>query len=84
MACQRRENTGSCSHHQCEFSKETEHGYECVDIISGYGVDFCEVGDSCLSKCPYSYGKLDGSAQDLAAASYMRANLEILEDFNKE
>lgn len=37
--------------HRCEFSDETEHGYEGVDVV---GV-WCEVGDGCLRKCPYSW-----------------------------
>lgn len=51
MACQRRQETGTCSHHQCEFSYDTGHGYECVMVIDG----FCEVGEDCLLVCPYSF-----------------------------
>lgn len=51
MACDKRQRTGHCGHHQCEFKYETDHGYECVEIVGG----FCEAGDNCLKQCPYSY-----------------------------
>lgn len=51
MACHKRQTTGSCSHDQCPFPTETEHGYECVEIQDGY----CEVGLDCLSTCQFSW-----------------------------
>ncbi len=51
MACQTREKTGTCSHHQCQFSDQTREGYECVDVID----NFCEIGLNCVKECPYSY-----------------------------
>ena len=51
MACEKRQNTGSCSHYICPYLDKTEHGYECVDIIDG----FCEVGLGCYQKCEYSW-----------------------------
>jgi len=51
MACKKRQQTGTCAHHQCEFSYETEHGYDCVTVVEG----FCEVGADCMLSCPYSY-----------------------------
>jgi hypothetical protein len=51
MACYQREQTGSCNHHQCQFSSDTDHGYECVELASG----FCECGEDCLAKCPHSW-----------------------------
>lgn len=75
MACQRKERTGSCEHHQCPFSTETTHGYECIDLfaeeINDKQVTFCEVGDNCLEKCPYSWKKGDGSDVDKAAKKFM-------------
>lgn len=55
MACDKRQATGSCPHHQCEYSYDTDHGYECVDIFGG----FCECGLDCVKECPYSYTKKD-------------------------
>lgn len=57
MACYKRERTGDCSHYQCPFSSETKHGYECVDVLHYEGIDFCEEGQDCIEKCPYSFAK---------------------------
>lgn len=60
MACPRRERTGHCNHFQCPFPSETAHHYNCVDILNA-NAEFdlyngiCEVGENCLSKCPYSF-----------------------------
>lgn len=51
MACERRKRTGRCSHYQCPYSDETDHGYECVEIMG----DFCEAGENCIAECNYSY-----------------------------
>ena len=56
MACARREITGWCNHYQCPFTAETSHGDECVELIKDSDRTFCEVGDGCLEKCPYSFG----------------------------
>ena len=53
MACTKRQQTGTCTHHQCPVPYWTEHGFECVDIIDGT----CEVGEDCIPQCPYSYKK---------------------------
>jgi hypothetical protein len=55
MACIRREKTGSCNHHQCGFSIITSHGYECVDIVYDGNRGYCEVGEDCISNCPFSW-----------------------------
>lgn len=65
MACLKRRKTGMCTHHQCEFQSETEHGYDCVQVFTesdcklvGLGTEFinkCEVGEDCLEKCSYSF-----------------------------
>jgi hypothetical protein len=58
MACHKKLTTGHCSHPQCGFSDQTEHGYECVDIFYSAKQDrhYCEVGHNCVKECPYSYG----------------------------
>lgn len=77
MACQTRERTGSCNHSQCLFSNETDHGYECVDIRSG----FCEVGEGCLEKCSYSWKPTDKKAS-AAALEAFDAYCKRLESFH--
>lgn len=57
MACLKNQEEGHCSHFKCEFADQTQHGYECVDILYGTSVPFCEVGENCISKCPYSWVK---------------------------
>ena len=49
MACDRKEATGYCDHHQCAFKDITMR--ECVDVIE----NFCECGDGCVKECPYSF-----------------------------
>ena len=51
MACEKRQRTGTCSHHQCPAPTLTEYGYECVDTFAGY----CEVGLNCIPQCKYSF-----------------------------
>ena len=62
MTCERREATGYCDHYQCPFKDETEHGYQCVDVVEGIFLfldeknkGICECGDGCLEKCKYSF-----------------------------
>lgn len=67
MACSRRQKTGDCSHHLCEFSDQS--GYECVQIISAADIrewaeagmntkdlvaGKCELSPSCVRKCRYN------------------------------
>ena len=47
----------SISHKQslggaCPYSRETDHGYECVEFLLG---KYCEVGDGCLPECEFSW-----------------------------
>lgn len=51
MACDQRRSLGYCPHYQCPYKDETEHGYECVEVVDIY----CECGDGCLEKCEYSF-----------------------------
>jgi len=76
MACQKRERTGSCGHHQCDYSEHTEHGYECVDILYHDNVPFCEVGQGCYSKCPFAFQKGDGSKTEQAHDEWVKKELE--------
>ena len=62
MACWEKERTGSCDHFQCPYPSETEHGFECIELIECY----CEIGLDCLEKCPYSYTKEDEAKVDAA------------------
>ena len=55
MACSTREKTNWCSHHQCGYSDQTEHGYQCVDLAEFMSDIYCECGDGCVQECPYSY-----------------------------
>ena len=64
MACSLREQTGRCSHYQCQFSTKTEHGFECIELAGG----FCECGEGCLKKCPYSWRKNTVRAKQVDAA----------------
>lgn len=66
MACRLRERTGVCLHHQCEFSDQTEHGYECVDVVGAW----CEVGDGCLEECPYSWPESDTEITNKAVRAF--------------
>ena len=72
MACDKRCRTGSCVHHQCEYSDQTDHGYECVELFSGDGHIFCEIGENCFTGCPYSYVPGDGSDAEKGAIAWNR------------
>jgi hypothetical protein len=74
MGCQLRQRTGDCNHHQCPFQEETEHGYECVDIIIEEGVAFCECGEGCLEKCPHSWIKNSSSKVEKAVMKFIAKN----------
>lgn len=50
MSCIKREKTGKCSHHQCEYGV-----YGCVDVWGG----FCEVGEDCVPDCEHSWSSKD-------------------------
>ena len=70
MACLRRERTGFCSHHQCEYSDETPHGAQCIEIFHTpgiLGVSFCEVGEDCpVKQCSYSYDSSSEKGKEIA------------------
>lgn len=71
MACKDKNITGKCNHVQCRFSDKTEHGYECIDLISRDVIEYsktvpdgkipdyllgkCEVGGNCLPECGFSW-----------------------------
>lgn len=63
MSCGKRNTTGACGHHQCEFTDETDHGFECVDVKFGSGRSFCECGEDCVAKCPHSWKGTDQATQ---------------------
>ena len=69
MACAKREKTGSCSHHQCEFAAFTYHGYECVEVVDNY----CEAGKGCWPVCPYSWKVDDEETDKKANEAYDKA-----------
>lgn len=73
MACSKKQAVGFCGHPQCPFPHETEHGYECVDIISG----FCEVGEDCLSKCSFSWVANTPRAEEAYAAFELEFAAEL-------
>ena len=75
MACRQREKLGYCSHFQCPYSSETEHGYECVELVKS----FCEVGEDCIPKCPHSW-----SSQDVQRSSEATQAFEEETDFYEE
>lgn len=67
MACQRRKKLGHCSHHQCEFTDYTDHGYECVEVIKEY----CEMGSGCYEKCQYSWKEEDAETNSKALKAFL-------------
>lgn len=84
MACQHKINNGWCNHFQCPFPKETEHGYECVDLFTNDGISICEVGEGCLTKCPHSWQLGSNSPQELAAKAVNDKLKEELQQFENE
>jgi hypothetical protein len=82
MACVSKDIHGSCNHPQCEFSAETTHGYECVDITYFQGHTFCEVGDGCLAKCPHSWQANTDKA--VVAETWAKEISAELENYEKE
>ena len=52
MPCEKRKRAGYCKHFQCPYEYETEHGYDCVELILG---KYCEVGEGCLTQCDHSW-----------------------------
>jgi hypothetical protein len=70
MPCIKRSETGHCDHHQCPFPEHTAKGYKCVDIFAGNGFLFCEIGENCYPKCPYSWVPGDGSAAEQGAIAW--------------
>jgi hypothetical protein len=79
MGCITREKYGTCNHAQCPFPQETPHGYECIDIEAYKGELFCEVGEGCLEKCPYSWQPNTPKAE-----LNKQWNKEFTERLNKE
>jgi hypothetical protein len=79
MACTKKQNTGSCSHYQCPFKDQTEHGYECVDIYTEYVnkwlIGFCECGEGCISDCSYSWKNGDNSLKEQAAKQFVNSSI---------
>ena len=71
MACYQKEKTGSCCHRQCPYPNDS--GYECVDIAEG----FCEVGDGCVSLCPFSWKKEDTKKTERAEKAFKRKFPEL-------
>lgn len=88
MGCQKKERGEPCGHHQCPFSSETSHGYECVDIlfsiVDGSNHAFCEAGEGCLSKCTYSFNKGDGSLAARAAEEWNKQENLLIERMKNE
>jgi hypothetical protein len=80
MACQVREKTGNCGHHQCEFSQETSHGYECVDILYWNKIPFCEIGKNCHQKCKFSWIKGSNSEVEIAMKEWCKNEEFIAND----
>jgi len=60
MACERRNQTGSCSHFQCPF--EAESAFGCVEVVAGY----CEIGAGCVDRCPHSWKTSDEKTTEKA------------------
>jgi len=56
-------------HHNCEFSGCTEHGYKIVEVIEKY----CEIGQGCYEKCPFSWKADDEATSRKADEAYERA-----------
>jgi hypothetical protein len=80
MSCNRRMNTGTCSHYQCPFSEQTLHGYHCVDVIDG----FCEVGKGCLPECSHAWAATDEETQRLAVKAFTDAFADMTSDWWNE
>lgn len=86
MACITKDTHGTCNHFQCPHSKETSHGYECVELLHHKGYSFCEVGLECLPHCKHSWQP--GTAKDRASKALLRKMQEEInqneEEFLKE
>jgi hypothetical protein len=82
MACVHKDIHGSCNHPQCEFSQETPHGYQCVDITYFQGHTFCEVGDGCIAQCPHSWQP--GTDKAVVAEAWSKQISEELAEYEKE
>jgi hypothetical protein len=61
IVCDARMKNGHCGHFQCEYSDETAHGQQCVNIVlygAGNGdidIAVCDMGEYCLKKCLFSW-----------------------------
>jgi hypothetical protein len=55
VSCPKREKTGSCGHYRCQYTTETDHGFECVDVVFDAERGYCEVGLGCVERCGYSF-----------------------------
>ena len=82
MACISQELHGACNHFQCPHSKETQHGYECVDLFHHKGYSFCEVGKECLPHCKHSWQP--GTAKDRANKDLLKKMQEEINQYQEE
>lgn len=80
MACVGRQQSGSCSHFQCPYSTDTQHHYECVDIVKG----FCEAGENCLPKCKHSWQKNDTERSSAAYKAFEALYAAAARDYLSE
>lgn len=80
MACIKRQRLGYCEHFQCPYPTETEHGYECLDLVG----TFCEVGKDCLPKCPHSWSSQDVQKSREADEAFERETDFYDEEYKRE
>lgn len=86
MACVTKEKTGWCSHFQCPYPAENPEGVECIDVDYFEGFSFCEIGQGCLEKCPYSWQ--EGTEKAQAAERWVKnlaaEEAQAMEEFDRE
>lgn len=70
MSCAKRQATGHCRHFQCPYASQTDHGYECVELISGPTSQICEVGEGCVEECPFSFKPDDAEAAEVVRIAF--------------
>lgn len=78
MACDKRKETGTCGHHQCEHAGDTDHD-ECVTILG----HFCEKGLNCVEECSYSWTDKDKARVGAAIDHFLRGGSVEKKAINK-
>lgn len=69
-------------HSKCPFPDKS--GYNIVDIMDHNNIPFCEVGECCVSECPYSWTAGSGSETEKAAEAWCKEEKERLNKIDEE